>query len=171
VLNVGSHWKAIRLDAQGRIHSSVTSLSGELVHATQTQTILASAVPHERPSTIDASWCEAGMKEERRSGLARALFCVRLLELNKIGGPEQRLSFLIGVYVGADRDAMLRQGVIDPGSTVIITGAGAAAEAWRNALEKVSVRASIVSETEIEAALLAGLGSVAQAVASRAPSL
>ena len=71
VLNLGSHWKAIRLDEAGRIAGSVTSLAGELVHAAQTQTILASAVPQERPREIDPAWLDAGMREQRRAGLAR----------------------------------------------------------------------------------------------------
>jgi len=165
VLNVGSHWKAIHLDGHGRIDSSLTSLSGELIHATQTQTILASAVPRERPSSIDADWCEAGIKEQRRSGLARALFCVRLLELNRIGTPDQRLSFLSGGFVGADLEAMLRRGVIASGASVRITGSGAVAEAWRNAPQKSAIHATATSAAELEAALLAGLRVVAEPTA------
>ena len=71
VLNLGSHWKAIQLDDKGRIASSITSLSGEMIHTTQTQTILASAVSHERPALIDLHWLAAGMKRQRKSGLAR----------------------------------------------------------------------------------------------------
>src|SRR5262245_30503303 len=32
-LNLGSHWKAIRVDAAGRIASSTSTLSGELIQA------------------------------------------------------------------------------------------------------------------------------------------
>ena len=63
LLNLGSHWKAIGLDAQGRIAASVTSLAGELIHVAQTETILASSVPHERPQGIDRPWMESGMRE------------------------------------------------------------------------------------------------------------
>ena len=49
LLNLGSHWKIISIDDEGRIVASVTSLSGELIHATQTQTILASALPCRPP--------------------------------------------------------------------------------------------------------------------------
>jgi 2-dehydro-3-deoxygalactonokinase len=164
VLNVGSHWKAIRLDARARIHSSLTSLSGELIHATQTETILASAVPCERPASIEPEWCQAGLEEQRRSGLARSLFCVRLLELNRVGAPEQRLSFLIGAYVGADLAAMIRQAVFAPGESVRITGSGAVAEGWRRALTKSSIHAAVTSETDLEAALLAGLRVVTEAM-------
>ncbi len=45
VLNLGSHWKAIQVSESGQITRSWTTLSGELLHAIMTQTILASAVP------------------------------------------------------------------------------------------------------------------------------
>ena len=157
LLNLGSHWKAIQLDAQGRIASSVTSISGELIHAAQTQTILASAVPQERPPSIDLKWCEAGMRAQRRSGLARALFCVRLLELGSDSIPQERLSFLVGAFVAADLDALSARGTIEMNSKVLITGGSAVAEAWRYALEKVQIPAVKLSDAEVERALLAGL--------------
>ena len=166
VLNLGSHWKAIRLDVQGRIQSSITSLSGELIHAAQTQTILASAVPKDRPAFLDPDWCEAGMQEQRNAGLARALFCVRLLELQRAGTPEMRISFLIGAFVAADLDALCRQGVFARGTEVVLTGSGAIANAWQRALDGVSIRAASLSEADIEAGLLAGLGSIAEAAES-----
>lgn len=161
LLNLGSHWKAIRLDAQGRIQSSATTLSGELVHAAQTQTILASAVPKERPAVLDSAWCEAGMKEQRSAGLARTLFCVRLLELQRTGSPEQRLSYLIGAFVASDFDAYLRQGVLASGTDVVLAGSGVIANAWQIALEKASIRAVALREAEIEAGLFAGLRTIA----------
>jgi 2-dehydro-3-deoxygalactonokinase len=160
ILNIGSHWKAIHMDAQRRIHSSVTSLSGELIHAAQTQTILASAVPHDKPLSIDLAWCEAGMREQRRSGLPRALFCVRLLEMGSDCSPEERLSFLVGVFVAADLDALLGREMLGPGSPVLICGGGAVAEAWRHALDKVAIQAFTLHQDEIERALLAGLRSI-----------
>src|SRR5262245_2282716 len=70
VINLGSHWKLIQIDDQGRIAGSLTSLTGEMIHTTQTQTILASAVPQIRPESLDQSWIDAGMREQRSSGLA-----------------------------------------------------------------------------------------------------
>ncbi len=158
VLNLGSHWKAIRIDAEGRIAGSVTSLTGEMIHTTQTQTILASAVPHTRPEFLDPDWVQAGMSEHRKSGLARALFCVRLLEQGGKSTPEERLAFLIGAFVASDLDALMeRQAIVDP---VIITGGGAIAEAWREGLKKFSVKATVTSSDELERALLKGLQSI-----------
>ena len=155
VLNLGSHWKAIQLDAQGRIAASVTSLSGELVYAAQTQTILASAVPHERPANVNFEWVEAGMREQRHSGLARALFCVRLLEQSKQGSADDRLSFLIGAFIAADLDALTARGIL--AGSVVIVGSGGLADAWRHALETVGIQSQIISGEQSERALLAGL--------------
>src|SRR5262245_9633540 len=107
LLNLGSHWKVIKLDDESRIESSVTSMSGELIHTAQTQTILADAVPGERPAELSQSWLEAGMREQRRSGLARALFCVRLLHQRSSGSADERLAFLIGAFLASDFDALL----------------------------------------------------------------
>jgi 2-dehydro-3-deoxygalactonokinase len=168
ILNLGSHWKAIQLDGAGRIRGSITSLSGELLHAAQTQTILASAVPQTRPAEIDVEWCEAGMSEQRRSGLARALFCVRLSELQGGSTPEQRLAFLVGAFIAADLDALMKRGAFDKNSPVCIAAGGAVADAWKSALEKVSIPASRLTDAEIEAGLLGGLRCIVDALDGRA---
>ena len=155
VLNLGSHWKAIQIDAQGRVSSSITSLTGEMIHTTQTSTILASAVPHERPVNIASEWAEAGMREQRRSGLARALFCVRLLEQKGHCTPEERLAFLIGAYIASDFDGL--QDCWQTSSSVLITGGGVIAETWARVLTEAAIQARIVQQEENEKALLTGL--------------
>jgi 2-dehydro-3-deoxygalactonokinase len=156
LLNLGSHWKVIKLDQGGRIESSVTSMTGELIHTAQTQTILASSVPPTRPSIIDRTWLEAGMREQRRSGLSRALFCVRLLEQGSESSPEQRMSFLIGAFLASDMDAMCARGLLDSQGAVVITGGGAIAEIWRAALTQSSTPAITVNDLEMENALITG---------------
>jgi len=74
VLNLGSHWKAIEIDSNGSICSSVTSLSGELIDAACKQTVLASSLPGEFPEDLAWKWVEAGMTECRQAGLPRTLF-------------------------------------------------------------------------------------------------
>jgi 2-dehydro-3-deoxygalactonokinase len=160
LLNLGSHWKVIEFDQYARIASSVTSMTGELIHTTQTQTILAGSVPQSRPSMIDQSWLEAGMREQRRSGLGRALFCVRLLEQGNDGSAEQRLSFMVGAFLASDMDVMISRGLFDSAGKVVITGGGVIAEAWRGALAHLSVRAIILDDADVERALLAGCRSV-----------
>jgi 2-dehydro-3-deoxygalactonokinase len=160
VLNLGSHWKAIQLDNAGRVGASVTSLTGELIFATQTQTILASAVPHERPVKIAPEWAAAGMREQRQAGLARALFCVRLLEQKGHCTPEERLAFLVGAYLAADFDGLQQRGLLTPETAVLITGGGAIAETWATALQAAAIPVRISSPEESEQAMLAGLRAI-----------
>lgn len=160
VLNLGSHWKAIQLDAAGRIAASVTSLTGELIYAAQTQTILASAVPHERPAIIDPHWAAAGMREQRRAGLARSLFCVRLLEQKGRCTPEERMAYLVGAFLAADFDGLRARGWLQAGTSVLLTSGGALAETWAHALSEAGLQARIIRQEESEQALWTGLRAI-----------
>lgn len=157
VLNLGSHWKAIQMNAEGAIVSSVTSLSGELIHAAQTQTVLSGSLPRERAKTIAKKWMDAGMKETRRSGLPRALFSVRLLELAGEGTPPDRLSFLIGAFIAADLDALISRGMLLSDIPIVIAGADAWAGAWRDALVSRSFKPIVLTASQTEEAFLTGM--------------
>lgn len=162
VLTLGSHWKAIKIDIDGRIASSTTSISGELLHAAQTQTILASSVGNNWPDHMSPDWLEAGMNEQRRSGLSRALFCVRLLELRGEGTPEDRLAYLVGAFIATDLEALIPRGVQLRDIQVVISGHKAIGEAWAWALTGISVTALVLSASETERAFLTGLRSILQ---------
>ena len=101
------------------------------------------------------------MAEQRRSGTARALFCVRLLEQRSTSTPEERLAYLIGVYIAADLDAMLGRGLMVPGESIVIAGGEALAAAWATALAEHSIGARLLTDGEIEHGLLAGLRAIA----------
>jgi 2-dehydro-3-deoxygalactonokinase len=163
LLNVGSHWKLVGVDDEGRIARSVTSLAGEMMDAARTQTILASAVPGDPIADVDATQLFAGMDEARRSGLARALFCVRLLELSGTTEGNGRLSFLAGAFIGADLDGLRSTGVLAPGTPVLISGDDKLGGAWSAALEREGHPARALSADEVEAAFLAGLAAVMRA--------
>jgi 2-dehydro-3-deoxygalactonokinase len=160
VLNLGSHWKAINIDPGGRIGSSITTLSGELIHSAQTQTVLASSVIKGPPDKVDGQWMEAGMREQRRSGLSRALFCVRLLELAGEGTPEDRLAFLLGAFIAADLDMFIARGVLAYNTRAVIAGSPPLAEAWRSVLAGISIPAVALARDEIDEALVTGLRTI-----------
>jgi 2-dehydro-3-deoxygalactonokinase len=157
VLTLGSHWKAIQLDAEGRIDSSITSLSGELIYAVQTQTILASSVGRDWPARPAPDWMDAGMQEQRRSGLSRTLFCVRLMELGDEGTAKERFSYLLGAFIASDLDALARCGILTGDIQVTISGREVIAEAWAAALTRMSISAKVLTEAETEKAFLSGL--------------
>ena len=165
LLHVGSHWKVIRIDAAGRVAGSVTSLAGEMLQAVTNQTILASGLPSTPLVAPDEDLLRQGMEEARRSGLARALFCVRLLQLAGGSSPEGRLSFLVGAFIGAELAGLEAGGALVPGMTVTIAGDDKVGGAWRLALQRAGWAAHSLTPDEREAGFLAGLSAV---VAARA---
>jgi 2-dehydro-3-deoxygalactonokinase len=155
LLNLGSHWKAITLNNRSQIASSFTTLSGELIHALQTHTVLSSAVPEGRLNEPDLHWLKQGSRQEKVSGLSRALFCVRILEQKFKTTAVQRSSFLLGAMVGCDLRAALENRKL--GKKVVIAGSGAAAEAWRHFLEEEQFAVQICDAQAVENAFIAGL--------------
>jgi 2-dehydro-3-deoxygalactonokinase len=168
LVNVGSHWKLVRIDDRGRIAWSVTSLAGEMMHAARRDTILASALPEGPLATLDVPRFLEGMAESRRSGLARALFCVRLLQLGGAAPAEGRLSFLAGAFVAADLDTMLANGWLPAGTPVTVVGDEKLAGAWGSALGALGLAVESLAEVEAEAAFVAGACAVMDARAARA---
>lgn len=145
VLNLGSHWKAIQVSEAGQITRSWTTLSGELLHAIMTQTILASAVPAGRPDAIDLAWCRRGSEQARHDGFSRTLFETRLWEVRAAQkvSPMQRLSFLIGAMIEEAWAAFRQAGDLLAGSVVLI-GQGGIADGWRDRLAREGIRCETI---------------------------
>jgi 2-dehydro-3-deoxygalactonokinase len=157
VLSLGSHWKAIHVDRDGRITSSVTSLGGELIDVVTSQTVLAGSLPHQWPAAFDDRWIDAGVHESQRSGLGRALFCVRLLQQRVASTPDERLAFLMGAAIGNAMDTLLARRSFRPGTRVLVTGHPALAHAFAEQLRGTSVDAVPVNETQVEHAVRTGM--------------
>ena len=159
VLNLGSHWKIITVRDDGRIGGSVTTLAGELLHAAQTRTVLAGSVPGGRPAELDPEWATAGAAEARRSGLERALFCVRLLEQRTEGSAEQRLAFLAGCFVGSALSRWAE--ILTRSEAVVVTGGGVIGDFVARTLLEEGCRVRRLSDGEVEASTVAGLDALA----------
>ena len=157
LLNLGSHWKLIGTNGAGQVAWSVTSLSGEMIHAVRKETVLASALPEGVLEEPDRASLDAGFAEARRSGLPRALFCVRLMELRGRSSPSDRLSFLIGAFIAEELDALRRGGALDPGVPVVIAGGEKVGGAWHEVLEREGFRVHSLTGNEVDQAFLAGL--------------
>lgn len=157
ILNLGSHWKAIQLDEKGRVSSSVTSLSGEMIHATQQHTILAGSITTNWPDELSPEWLESGMGLARQSGLARALFCARLLDLSGQGAPEDRLAFAVGAFIASDLEALRNRSALHLRHEVGIVGRKSLAKAWQFALNDAGILSFIIDSATVENAFLTGL--------------
>ena len=155
LLNLGSHWKAIAVDETLRIASSFTTLSGEFIHALQAQTVLASALPQGRFEELDPEWLEKGRRFESRNGTGRAMFGVRLLEQIFHIGPAALSSFLLGAIAQSDLKSMERARVLN--APIIITGEGAAPEAWQRILETTGRKTKRLAAEIVEQGFVRGL--------------
>jgi 2-dehydro-3-deoxygalactonokinase len=157
VLNAGSHWKFIQIDAAGRIAFSRTSLGGEVVHATATTTLLKAAL-HDGPLRVVADeWLQRGAEAASAEGLLRAMFSVRLLQLDGQTTPEARYAYLVGAAIAADVQALRARGLLDGCREVVVTGSGPIAAAWARLLAWAGVEARALTDAEVEAAFLAGI--------------
>jgi 2-dehydro-3-deoxygalactonokinase len=155
LLNLGSHWKAISIDEQNRIASSYTTLSGELIHALQAQTILASALPQGRLQDLDMEWLERGRRYQAANGLARSMFSVRLLEQIFRVDQTALSSFLLGAIVESDLRGMEKAGKL--AGQIIITGTGAAPQAWQRILDAIGRPSAYCDAEVVEQAFVRGL--------------
>lgn len=164
-LNLGSHWKTISTDRDGRIATSRTTLSGELIHAIQENTVLASALPRGRFLTLKREWFARGRAYQAVEGLGRSLFSVRLLEqLFRIGALEAS-SFLLGAVIESELTAMQDPGKL--GEPVVIGGMGAAAEGWAAVLAEQGKSCMCCGQEQLEAAFVLGLQRIFQIYADR----
>lgn len=124
VMLPGSHLKLVRLDAEGRIVSFTTSMSGELMRAAAENTILAQSLQGVFPKKADDDWLRAGFDAAGKLGLNSALFKIRILANFASVEPEKLYSYLMGAVFREDVLAASRS------ETVVIGGS----EPFRSAL-------------------------------------
>jgi 2-dehydro-3-deoxygalactonokinase len=158
VLNLGSHWKAIQVNSRGQITGSWTTLSGEMLHAVMTQTILANAVPAGRPEALEESWRIRGAEMFARYGLSRTLFTVRLWEVQASDRvtAQQRLAFLVGAFAAEGLEGFRRAGYL-AGGPILLIGSGGIAEAWLAMLEQAGVEAEAIDGDAVSMAFITGI--------------
>ncbi len=156
LLNLGSHWKLIWFDTQKRIAGSRTRLTGEMIHAIQAHTLLASSVPQQSPRMLHEDWVQLGYDQAARYGLSRALFCTRLLDLRGMGTGEQRLSFLYGSVIHGEMSYLTALRNERPVS-LLLAGSPPLAKICAKYARQLGIPADILSEDNREQAYLLGL--------------
>lgn len=154
-LSLGSHWKAIAVGQDSRIISSFTTLSGELLHAVQTQTVLASALPQGRFDVVDSQWLARGRDFQNSHGTGRTLFSVRLLEQIYRLAPAELSSFLLGATVASDFESMDRANALR--GPILIAGSGASPQAWQHILQAAGRTSQILPAASAEEHFVCGL--------------
>jgi 2-dehydro-3-deoxygalactonokinase len=168
LISLGSHWKAVHVDAAGRVADSVSVLSGELIEAVRRHTILASSLPSEWPPSLASDWLAAGIEEGRAHGLPRACYEVRLLDQRVPSGPAHRLAFLVGAVVAASEDTLLPAAAGAP-PHVVLAGPPALATAWQAVVRDRGGTARVLDDEGTGAAFRAGCRAVLEAMPPASP--
>ena len=113
----GSHSKLVLTDEKGRICDFSTMLTGEMIYALATSTILKDAIDLSL-SSFDEERLTEGCRYAREKGLNEALFKVRILKNLFGASPEACYSFFLGAVLSDEISAICASGA----SRVVIGG-------------------------------------------------
>jgi len=100
---------------------------------------------------------QAGSDEARKSGLTRALFCVRLMEQMHEGSSDERLAFLYGIFLESEMDAAQRSRLCDRSKRILVSSHPSLARALAEGLRACDMKVEVLPEQERENAFLKGL--------------
>ena len=141
----GSHSKLVQTDDAGRINVFSTMLTGEMIGALATETILKDAVDFN--SKLNEEFLLKGMEYAAERGMNEALFKVRVLKNLFAKTPDEVYSFFVGACLCDEVKAVLDTGI----SKVVIGGNAKLKEATGMLLSKEeNMEIVIVSEDEVE---------------------
>jgi len=161
-VHLGSHTKAIRVDAEGRIAGGVTTLTGEMAHALRTGTILAGCLAERPGGELDEKALARGAALASRHGLSRALFLLRIL--SRSGATEAVIeSMFAGALASEDVRAMCSAGLLGGAGSAVLSGLPELQPAWRHFLEAEGLAVTPLSADETERAFLTGLSKIVAA--------
>lgn len=102
----GSHTKFIKINADGQIAGSITSMAGELISLLTKDSILSDSLGHDFSDELDTETLLMGAKSCEKNGLGRAAFTVRLLDLYTDFTRNQMANYLLGVVLQNDVTAI-----------------------------------------------------------------
>jgi 2-dehydro-3-deoxygalactonokinase len=159
LVSIGSHWKRIATDPEGRVTGSRSSLGGELVEVVKSWTVIAEAVPETWPERLAPDAIARGQDLFRRVGLPRSLFELRLDQLAGSTSPESRLAVLVGAVLAADLTDWPASS--DSGRWAV-AGAPPLAEVWAAALEARGYDVVRIDRPEAEQSQRVGLREIAE---------
>jgi 2-dehydro-3-deoxygalactonokinase len=103
---LSSHTKLVDVDEKHHITRSFTTLSGQIFNAFRFQTLLASSIPEKDPTSVHEESLFRGIRAGLRDGILRAALMVRFMDTLIPTAPEERFSFLEGIIIASDIQAI-----------------------------------------------------------------
>ena len=159
-----SHTKLIDVDEEYRITRSFTTISGQIFDALRFHSFLASSLPDQNPSDIHQEALLRGVELGLKVGILRAGLMVRFMHILMDTSPEERFSFLEGIIIASDIQA-IRNGYAFIRKRLVILGDRFRSQAYRLALKTFftpSVETICLEEASLERATLHGALSIVQ---------
>jgi 2-dehydro-3-deoxygalactonokinase len=156
-IHLGSHTKLIEVDRSNRIAGGRSTLAGELLKAVRGHTILKDSLPENLAESLDLSLLDEGWNTTRAHGFLRALYLVRVLQLNSNDSKERIQSFLLGSILSEEfrcLDSLLAE---KPYDKFILSGLPYLQPAWKHFLEHRNHDLYALSADQTEASFLRGL--------------
>ena len=127
----GSHSKIIKVDADGRITDFSTMMTGEMIGALATQTILKDAVDLEI-SEISGEYLLMGYDYTEKAGINKALFKTRILKNFQGREKTEVYSFFLGVVLHGEISKIIE----DESKTAVLGGKKQIKNAMAEILQK-----------------------------------
>jgi 2-dehydro-3-deoxygalactonokinase len=159
-----SHTKLIDVDEKFRITRSFTTLSGQVFDALRFHSFLASSLPERNPSEIHQEALRRGIELSSKVGILRAGLMVRFMHILMESAPEERFSFLEGIVIASDLQA-IQNGYPFMRKRLVILGDRFRSEAYRVAFQEFLDRSTeyiVLEESGLERVTLRGALSIAE---------
>ena len=148
----GSHSKHIKVDGEGRITAFQTMMTGELFAAVMEHTILKYSTDFSH-NQIEKDALTEGYEYCKAHGINEALFKTRILRNLRGASAETCYSFLLGVVLGDEIDAILA----DEETRVVLGGQKQLREAMALLLERYSDKKVVcLSDEEVTSSTARG---------------
>lgn len=122
----GSHTKFVRVDGQGRICGCLTTITGELLDCITKNTVIADSVGRQfvTTETYDRETVLRGFDTALKTGLGRAAFSARILNMFVEKDKEKIANYILGAALASDVQAMHASAALraEPEMNVIVSG-------------------------------------------------
>lgn len=155
----GSHNKYISVNEQCQITGSMTTMSGEILSSLTANTILAASVNSSfvNESELDSQWLLKGYKNSSALGIGRSAFLTRVLNLFCEVSFRQLGSYLLGVVIASDLEALGHSKAVflDSRYKIVIGGSGTMALALFQLLKESYPDSEVIADRR---EYLAGMG-------------
>ncbi|MDF2595939.1 MAG: hypothetical protein K0R69_2280, partial [Clostridia bacterium] len=94
--------KFVWINERNEIEKCSTTMLGEFLHALANATILSNSINQELITKVDEAYIKRGMGFEKKNGVTKSAFAVRLMDISLDTTPNERANFLAGALVAND---------------------------------------------------------------------